>query len=367
MDKKIVVIASVLKPVNDSRNYEKTAISITRSGNYQVHLVGQKVQKLPLDDSVHFVPLFSFHRLSIQRFFTNWIFLFYLFRTKPDLVIVTTFELLAPAILYKIIRRKKLIYDVQENYFRNLIYTNSFPPVIKQILAIGVRGWEYFTRPFVNHYFLAEKNYGKEFSFAKNKSTVLENKTRKESVKPRESRQEDIVQLLYSGTISENYGVFEAVDLVKELYKLDAKIRLKIVGFAPQKKVLEKLKLQLAGLDFITLVGGNSFVSHEEILNFIAESDFGLISYRSDKSTENCIPTKFYEYLAHRLPYLISSNPLWLGITAQYRAGIETNFLKPDIEIILNKMKENKFYTNEPGEEIFWNEDLLILTIEKII
>jgi hypothetical protein len=365
MNKKIVVIASVLKPVNDSRNYEKTAISITRSGNYQVHLVGQKVQNLPLDDSVLFEPLFSFHRLSIQRLFTGWIFLFYLFRTKPDLIIVTTFELLLPAVFYKLIKGKKLLYDVQENYFRNLVYTNSFPPVIKYILAVGVRGIEYMTRPFVNHYFLAEKKYEEEFSFTKNKSTVLENKLRKESVKPRNARKDGLIQLLYSGTISENYGIFESVKLAKELHKLDTRIRMKIIGFAPKKEILEKVKLEIAGSDFITLIGGAEFVSHGEILTLVAESDFGLIPYRSDKSTENCIPTKLYEYLAHKLPYLISPNPLWLEITERYKAGMETDFLKPDVAGILNKMKENKFYVYKPSDEIFWNENLVNLIIDR--
>jgi glycosyltransferase involved in cell wall biosynthesis len=265
--------------------------------------------------------------------------------------------------LYKLIKGKKLIYDVQENYFRNLVYTSSFPPVLKHVLAVGVRSLEYLTRPFVNHYFLAEKNYEKEFSFTKNKNTVLENKLRKESVKLRIPRLDNTIQLLYTGTISENYGIFEAVNLTKELYLLDSKIRLKIVGFAPQKEVFEKLKLKITGNAFITLVGGNAFVSHNEILNFIATSDFGLISYRPDKSTENCIPTKLYEYLAYGLPFLISSNPLWLELTERYKAGIEIDFSKPDVEKILSRIKENKFYANEPGEEIFWNENIIKLMI----
>jgi hypothetical protein len=357
MNKKILVIASVLKPVNDSRNYEKTAISISKSGNYQIHLVGQKVLNIPTDSSILFNPLFSFSRLSVKRFFTSWIFLNYLFRTKPDLIIVTTFELLLPSILYKILKSKKLIYDIQENYFRNLIYTNSFPFGIKHILAIGVRALEYGTRPFVNHYLLAEKNYQKEFSFTKNKHTILENKLLKSSVKPRMKRQDDCIQLLYTGTIAENYGVFEAVELTKNLYKLDSKIRLKIIGFAAQKTVLEKLKNEIQNLDFITITGGETFVPHQEILTAIAEADFGLISYRPDKSTENCIPTKIYEYLAHKLPYLISPNPIWLELTSKYNAGITIDFLNYNADKILEQLRETKFYTSEAGEEVYWVED----------
>lgn len=362
MNKKILVIASVLKPVNDSRNYEKTAISISKSGNYQIHLVGQKVLNTPMDSSILFNPLFSFSRLSIKRFFAGWVFLNYLFRVNPDTIIITTFELLLPSIIYKIIKGKKLIYDVQENYFRNLIYTNSFPFGIKHFLALGVRALEYGTRPFVNHYLLAEKNYEKEFSFTKNKNTILENKLLKSSLKARIARQDDTIQLLYTGTISENYGIFEVVALAKLLYKLDSKIRLKIMGFAAQKTVLEKLKSAIQGDNFITINGGDSFVSHQEILTAIAEADFGLISYRPGKSTENCIPTKIFEYIAHKLPYLISPNPLWLELTTNYKAGLEVDFSNYNAEKILTQLKEVSFYTQEPGEEIYWNEkiDLMI-------
>jgi glycosyltransferase involved in cell wall biosynthesis len=357
MNKKILVIASVLKPVNDSRNYEKTAISISKSGNYQIHLVGQKVLNMPTDSSILFNPLFSFSRLSPKRFFTSWVFLNYLFKIKPDIIIITTFELLLPSVLYKILKGKKLIYDVQENYFRNLIYTNSFPFGIKHFLAVGVRALEYATCLFVNHYLLAEKNYEKEFSFTKNKHTVLENKLLKFSVKPRKKRQDDFIQLLYTGTIAENYGVFEAVELAKALHQLDSKIRLKIIGFAAQKTVLEKLKNEIQNLDFITLNGGDNFVAHQEILTAIAEADFGLISYRPDKSTENCIPTKIYEYLAHKLPYLISPNSIWLELTTKYNAGITVDFLNYNAEKILKQLKESSFYSTEPGEEIYWEED----------
>ncbi|HSZ24698.1 MAG TPA: hypothetical protein VK766_03215 [Cytophagaceae bacterium] len=359
MNKKILVIASVLKPVNDARNYEKTAISIGKSGNYQIHLVGQKVQELPKESSLYFDPLFSFSRLSIKRFFTSWIFLRYLFKVKADIVIITTFELLVPAVLYKIIRAKKLIYDVQENYFRNLIYTNSFPIVLKQVMAAWVRGLEWTTRPFINQYILAEKNYEMEFSFSKGKSIVLENKLPKTFVKKRKKREDDFIQLIYTGTISENYGIFEVVNLAKQLYLLDDRIRLKIIGFSSKREIVVQLENKIKGVDFIKLIGGNSIVPHDVILTAIAEADFGLVAYRSDKSTENCIPTKLYEYLAHQLPYIISFNPVWNELTERYKGGIEIDFLKPDALKIIERMKSEKFYTLMPGEEIYWNESFV--------
>lgn len=359
MNKKKLVIASVLKPVNDSRNYEKTAISINKSGIYQIYLVGQKVEELPMGSPVLFNPLFSFRRMSLKRFLAGWTFLNYLFRIRPQTVVITTAELLVPAVFYKIVKGGKLYYDVQENYFRNLFYTNSFPPVLKHLMAILVRVVEYITRPFVDKYFLAEKNYEKEFSFTRNKSIVLENKMPESSVLAFKTKKGETIQLLYTGTIAEHYGVFEAVELAKQLNVLDKRIHLTIAGYASEKTIVEKLKEKIGSADFITLKGGDKFVSHREILNLIVSSDFGLISYRPDKSTQNCIPTKLYEYLAHRLPYIISRNPIWHEITETYQAGIEINFSAPEPEKILEQMRTAKFYTVLPGKEIFWEEEKL--------
>ncbi len=360
MNKKLAVIASVLKPVNDSRNYEKTAISISKLGKYKVHIVGQKVIDLPDDSTIVFNPLFSFQRLSFKRFFVGWVFLRYLLRLKPDLVIITTFELLLPAVMYRIIKNKKIIYDVQENYFRNLIYTTSFPPILKHLMALLVRGLEYTTRPFIHHYILAEKNYEKEFSFTKNKSTIIENKLRKNSLLPKVNRGDGLIQFIYTGTISENYGIFEVISLVKLLNYKNDKIHLKIIGYSSRKDILEKIKKEISDCSFISMEGGADFVSHQNILKHIASSDFGLISYRSDRSTENCIPTKLYEYIALQLPYLINLNPIWKDLTQQYKAGIEVDFLKPDVENILIRIKENDFYSKKANEDIYWQDEVFL-------
>jgi glycosyltransferase involved in cell wall biosynthesis len=367
MNKKKLVIASVLKPVNDSRNYEKTAISINKLGIYQVYLVGQKVKELPQDSQILFNPIFSFERLNMLRFFSGFIFLRYLFRIRPETVVITTAELLWPAVWYKIFSRSKLVYDVQENYFRNLLYTRSFPYPLNYAMAVSIRMIEWLTRPFVDRYILAEKNYEQEFSFSKHKSIVIENKLRKTSVVPRVERTDGTIQLLYTGTIAGTYGIFEAVQLATLLYEQEPAIRLMIAGYAPNRAEFIELEKNIRDKEFITLVGGNEFVPHEKILRLIASSDLGLIPYQSNKSTENCIPTKLYEYLAHKLPFIVNKNPLWSEITRQYRAGIEMDFSYLDrkkAETILAKIKNEKFYTVIPGEEIYWQEEAL-LTIFK--
>lgn len=356
MIKKKLVVASVLKPVNDSRNYEKTAISILKSNKYHIYLVGQDVSTGDENPLVSFIPLFSFSRTSYKRLKVGFSFFSFLSTKKPDVVIVTTAELLLSAVLYKWIYGGKLIYDVQENYFRNLWYTNSFPKPINYFLAVSTRLIEYVIRPFVDHFVLAEKRYREEFSFANSNCTVIENKLPKSAVIESDRKSFNEFKFLYSGTISESYGVFTAVDLVIRLHAQDPTVRLKIIGFAPKNEVYLKLLKRIEPLTYVELIGGHELVPHPEILKSIATADIGLVPYLPNKSTENCMPTKLYEYAAFKLPYLISKNNYWNEFTDHHKAGIEIDFLTVNIYELLEEIKTTAFYSNFMEDDLYWDD-----------
>ncbi|MFM7852383.1 MAG: hypothetical protein ACKO96_10825, partial [Flammeovirgaceae bacterium] len=62
-----IVIASVLKPVDDTRAFEKMANSLAKQ-NFEVYLIGQPSKnKLPGASFIHFLPVQKFDRLSFRR------------------------------------------------------------------------------------------------------------------------------------------------------------------------------------------------------------------------------------------------------------------------------------------------------------
>ena len=170
-----IVIASVLKPVDDVRNYHKLAKSIQSISKVEVHVFGSRSSQQT--DSRFLHAWKNFNRLSIGRLSIQWQFWKKVSQLKPDILIITTFELLVPACCYKILFRKTLLYDVQEDYFKNLWHQQFYPPLIRHVLAIGIRIYEWLLRPFVSHYFLAEECYADEIGFVKGKSTAVPNKS----------------------------------------------------------------------------------------------------------------------------------------------------------------------------------------------
>ncbi|MCU0443668.1 MAG: glycosyltransferase [Microscillaceae bacterium] len=370
-----IVIASVLKPVNDPRMYEKIGLSLAKHfAQTHIHIVAFAARDMPMPalDNLSFYPIYNFKRLDLNRCFANILLFRTLRKIKPNVLIISTFELIPAALLYKWFFGKKLVYDVQENYFNNLIYTQVFPPVIRHLLAYMLRSWEWLASLWIDQYWLAEKCYAQELPFiGQNKEKpnnqikycILENKFSQNTdnqVFTRKSKTK-IKNFILSGTISADYGVFEAIDLIKKLYEIDTQINLTIIGYCAKQSDLVKIRQLIDNQPFITLIGGEKPVSHAHILAELAKADMAILPYRPNKCFAQRIPTKFFEYLHFRLPMLVSANPTWEDFFKNY-AFCAANFLNfqhlPDINELYAQIQNADFYENrQTPADIYWQSE----------
>jgi glycogen(starch) synthase len=366
-----ILLASVLKPVNETRMYEKFAKSLLKLNDVEIHIAGfAPTNNSKPEHHIFFHTIFSKSRLHISRIGAQFKLIRLLLKVKPQILIVTTHEILIVSILYKLFSGTVLIYDVQENYYRNIRFTTTFPPFIRNIIASGVRLIEMLTRPFADFYLLAERNYESEFSFSKNKSCIIENKFKNEGITPVIKQQLKInpknsIQFLYSGTIAEVYGIFKTVELIKKLHEFNSNITLTIIGYSSKKEALNKLKSEIKNAPFISLIGGDTPVAHSDIIKAIQNSDIGILSYLPNKSTENCIPTKLYEYLSLYLPMIIPPNPIWTSITTPYNASITFDFNTSKPEELLENLNQHIFYTSKPEHTTWDSEETKLLKLIK--
>ncbi len=348
-----IVIASILKPVDDTRMFEK--LGQTLAENAEVHIIGYPSQVKVNTSAIMFHSLQPFNRLSIARMIASWKILLKVFTLKPTVFIITTHELLAVGVLSKILLSCRLVYDVQENYARNILYTNAFPKPIRPFIAVYVRMKEWITSPFVNHFLLAERGYEKELSFPGNKKTVIENKTKKETVIA-QKKNDGLIHLLFTGTLSETTGVFMAIELAQKLHFINTSIRLTIIGYCSLQTTLVKLKDTIRDKNFIELIGGDHLVPHAEIVSQVQSNHFGIIAYAENPSTVNSIPTKLYEYLGYQLPILMVDHKTWIDLAKPYQAAILFNVLNLKPEELLNNMKTQSFYNSIPTD-VFWDTE----------
>ncbi len=351
MPEKRILLASLLKPVTDTRMYEKLGVSLCQIPAVQVHICGYAAP-LPasLPANVHLHPLFKFKRLSLGRARAQLQYYQLLCRVKPHLLLVCTHELLLPSLYYARKYNCPLVYDVQENYALNLKAQHNYPKSIKHVLAWGVSQIEKKAATQINHFLLAERSYAAELSFVKDKYTFVENKYKPGAgytlpVTP-VALPPGPLRLLYTGTISEVYGVFEAIAFASAVQEIRPGSTLTIIGYSPSGKTWQQVKALTARKPYITLIGGDYLLPHQQILEKIQHSDLGLLPYQPNASTFRCIPTKLYEYMAHGLPVLIQYNPLWQDIIGPAKAGISIDFKTFDAAAILQQVSQQQFYTS---------------------
>jgi hypothetical protein len=278
-------------------------------------------------------------------------------KLTPDLLIITTHELLLMSLVVKIFTRCSVLYDLQENYYRNIRYTNAYPKLIRPLLAAYVRIKEIILAPVVDYFLLAEKGYRDELPFLKKKYIVLENKLQKPAVEfPKKSSVDKNIHLLFSGTLAESTGVFDAINLAHSLHAQEPRIRLTIIGYSAQATIYNRIKRITEQHHYISLVGGDTLIPHSDIVKEIFQSDFGIISYPPNKSTENCIPTKLFEYTGCKLPVLLVNHAPWVERCDTYTACIPIDFKNPDIPAILHDMAHKQFYQVTPYD-VYWEEE----------
>lgn len=322
-----IVLASILKPVNDVRLYHKIGQSLAKEyPQDQFHFIGFRPKHQPssLAHNVELHPLYNFKRLSWRRIGAGMRFFRKLWQLKPNIIVVATFELLLPAYVYSWFWKVKLVYDVQENYAHNVRYTQVFPWLLRLPLALGIRGIERLVHGRITHYLLAENCYAEEMPFLQAKSTIIANKINALSKQVFLPKTKDL--LVYSGTVSSTYGVFRAIAWVEKLHQQHPNISLLIIGHCPQASDWDRLQQLAQKHAFIQLEVSKTPVPHQNIMDRLQQAQFTLLPYQINQSVKNRIPTKFYECVALQTPMLVQKNEAWTALIEQYKAGVMLDF-----------------------------------------
>jgi len=305
--RKKIVISSLLKPVDDVRMYEKFGLNIKSYLNFDVEIIGSNSEIPENKNEINFHPLFVQKRFSSTRFFPSLKYYIKLLKVKPDLNIANTHDLQLVNIFYKILFGSKLLYDIREDYFNNSLHMGGFD-FYKWIIAYWVRSKEIWNSFWIDGNLLAEKSYNK-ILFTKNKSVLIENKYM--PIVSNSNLIKDNYLLIYSGTISFEYGILEAIEIAELYYNKDSRYHLIIIGFCANKFQLNKLKDKIKYLPFVKLIGGDHTVPHDHIIDLISKATIALLPYHVNKAVLECMPSKIYECFTYSTEIDINNNDLW--------------------------------------------------------
>lgn len=356
----VVVIASVLKPVDDVRMYKKFAKSLVRTGKYSVNIIGFCSRNATVDPAVRFYPLFNFPRLSWRRLFANYTFYRTLREISPQLVILTTPELYPALWWYRKRFGVRLVYDVVENYGRNLRYNQGFPRVTVAFFSRWLGIVENSLLTTSQLLLLAEKGYQQELDLPKpTPVAIIENKVlpppRLPTRPPLSNRP---LVFIYTGTVSEVYGIEHALAVMKALIETEGlSATLTVLGHVPQASLYQRLAAYAQQHPWLTLRTSQRPVPHSDILSLIERADIGIVSHQPVPSIAHCFPTRIWEYMAYRLPFLLQAHPYWTNYCTPWECAIPLDFNRPVTEEVARKVMTGTFYPWGVPDSIYWKSE----------
>jgi hypothetical protein len=206
---------------------------------------------------------------------------------------------------------------------------------------------------------LAEKCYLDEIKYLPPKKIIVENKflpqnpsflqaylREKEKMKRSEK-----FNFLISGTLSQVYGTQEGIAFFLLLKKKYAWVGdLTVFGYAPEKRYRQHLRnfcLENKIKHSISAVP----LAQDSLLHKAAQTAIWLMPYQTNLSTDNCIPTKFYEALALEKVVLTRKNAFRAQYFAEFPNFIFTDF--DENESIFQDF-DKKFPNVKPQAEDAW-------------
>ena len=337
---KTILIASVLKPVDDVRHFRKIARSLASANKYQIFIIGKGLTKNSEASNIQFLPSGQFSRISLGRLWVQIRFLKAAIRLRPDLILITTPELLFVTWLIRKYRKVKVIYDVQENYNQNFRFQNEYHFVHRLLFRSIYRVMSTF-RSTVDHYLLAEKIYETELDLPSGKYSVFENRTLAGDILRREPRKfgrNTPIRLVVSGNHSPYSNTLAAIKFFKKFRVRYPDSSLTIIGKVIDDQYHRTLLEECAGTSSIILRIQKTELAHKQIIDEIHRADLAIIPYLPDKVNSHKIPTKLFEYSSNRMPYFVQENTQWATLSVSFGGGIPVDFAKPDLDFIEEKL-----------------------------
>ncbi|NVO29741.1 glycosyltransferase family protein [Hymenobacter lapidiphilus] len=393
-----ILLASALKPLDDTRMLGKFGRTLARRPGTQVHVAGRAAPRPPdLPPNLQVHELLHGSRLSLARLRAQWRYWQLLQKLQPSVVFVHAPELLPATVLWQWLGRgRRFVYDVRENYALNIRTQAVYPPWARDVLAGLVRRLETLAAARATAILLAERSYAAELPFASGAlvsdavptTAGASTPFRSKNHKPKTTSQKPVILienkyqpydavpatcprrlpnisepllLVYSGTISELNGVWEALRFAAHLRTVWPLAHLTIIGACQQPALLARLQAAVAATNgAVTLVGGAALVPHAAVVADLRRSHLGLLPYRPHPSTARCIPTKLFEYLALALPLVLPPNPLWQPLAETAGAGLAFDFQQatyPPAAELAAGLQAGVYYPQGPPPLAFWEPE----------
>ncbi|HPI10137.1 MAG TPA: hypothetical protein PLK63_03805 [Catalimonadaceae bacterium] len=328
-----ILLAHLKKPPYETRIFDKIGKALAFSGDLQISILGNTIASLSeiqIPENIRLYSLFQ-SRAHFSQISTDLLrFQTFLHSELPDVVVVCSPELLAQAVIYSLIYKKTLVWDMQENYPFNYSYQETYRWPTNKVLKLLSGTYLSALLPFVHKVWYAEQIYKDQIQTSR--FSVIENKIAHFQLEanPRLGHKTSNY-FLFSGYLTEESGVLKALDFFTSYQVTVPEMELFIVGYCPSERLQSILKSRADLNRSIHLVGLDHWVLSDRIFEILQSARAVLMPYKETKANESKIPTKLFEAASFQIPIILPFNSQFQSVAAKLNVAVlEANFSHPD-------------------------------------
>ncbi len=319
----ILHVTTVHSPF-DVRIFHKEAKTLLRAG-LEVAIIAQHDE----NETVDGIKIFALPRIEnrTRRILILTLRAFWMaLGQKADIYHLHDPELLPVGILLKLIKGKMVIYDVHEDYGKQMLSKPYFGKSIGKGIGFLVKIIESFSSKSFDAIITATDDILRNFSHHKRALSVrnfpiVSNFSTKGE---KEKSEKEFLSLIYIGGLERIRGLTQMIKAL-EHFDSDAQLKLTLCGDFYPSDYEHKLR-SLKGFKKVEYLG---WVKADKIPSLLEKHDVGIVCFLPEPNHINAMPNKIFEYMAAGLPVIASSFPLWKEIVEGHRCGICVDPLNP--------------------------------------
>ena len=321
---KVVIVTPAHQTYADVRVFQKEARTLAAHG-YQVTLFAQAKGRMApfVEEGVRVVPLNFPTRghmvVGLPRLFRR------LLREKADLYhLHNPFSL--PLILALKAARRKVIYDVHEDYIERIRIRDWLPRVLRVPTAYFVGGLEILVGKLVDGAIATQPEVADRLG---SRAIILENapmvndevidraEAFARTIPDEVANPEGAFRLVYAGSISRVRGLpsmMDALGLVNE----ETPARLWLIGPPDDEQGIADA-MRHPAWRYVDFIGR---LEHQhEVFGHMLRANVGLALFRDWGGYARISSNKLYEYMASGVPFVASAFPRWQARLESVKAG----------------------------------------------
>jgi glycosyltransferase involved in cell wall biosynthesis len=217
---------------------------------------------------------------------------------------------------------RRVIYDVHEDYPRDILDKYWLPKWTRKLVAGAVAALEYAGARWFFRVVAATPLIWKRFHDINPSAININNYPWPSELAPAETGRERKPQVCYVGNITRVRGLRAIVEALPQVPQMS----FVLCGDFSEPGFEDELR-GLPGWAQVRFLGK---VDRAQARQVMAESIAGLVTFLPIRSHLDAQPNKLFEYMSAELPVIASDFPLWREIVADTGAGICVDPESPD-------------------------------------